>query len=176
MHILLVEDEPEISRLACDQMVKLGHRVEVASSLEEAERLFQKFSLELDLVIADHRLPDGHGIDFVLDLSCRKVKAKLAVVSGVLTASDRLMLAGQGIPYFLKPVLYSHVVNSLRTAPSITQPVLDEQDPSLRPAFARPLPPRKKGLTGILFGTRGTAPPGEGKDPPSPGAAAGETH
>ncbi len=120
MKILLIEDEPELSKLGKQQMELLGHEVVSTATLQEAQQLWEsQGEARYNIVITDHRLPDGRGIDFVIDLRENYPKLKCAVVSGCLTLTDRQLLKLYNIPYFLKPVLYSSVLKELRKPPSV---------------------------------------------------------
>jgi len=66
------------------------------------------------LILSDHRLPDGLGIDFCLDVQVRFPRIRLGVVSGCLTPNDERVLKNAGIPYFFKPLLYRGVIDTVR--------------------------------------------------------------
>lgn len=133
MKILLIEDELEMSSLAVGQLTKLGHEVITAHNLRDAYLRYTEHKETLDLIIADHRLPDGPGVDFILDISYTEDQAKLAIVSGCLTGTDRRLLDERGIPFYMKPVLYSKVANdfSKKITPKAGAPTLTaSQGPS----------------------------------------------
>ena len=85
-------------------------------------------SLKFHLIIADHRLPDGFGIDFLIHQTKVSPQIPSVIVSGCLTAADAALLNRMGIPYYRKPVLYSHVVRKLRQAPPVDPDGFDEDD------------------------------------------------
>lgn len=158
MRILFVEDEPELSSLAASQLSNMGHTVFTASSVEDAYAIYERNRQQIEMVLADHRLPDGHGIDFILDISRQNPKLRVAVISGVLTSLDIEVMREQNIPYFVKPVLYSNVVKELKNLPPpglAKAPVLDPAGekkttgPYVPPPFQPP--GQKKGLTSIIF-------------------------
>lgn len=130
MKILLIEDELEMSSVAVAQLTKLGHTVITAHNLRDAYLRYTEHKESLDLIIADHRLPDGPGVDFILDISYTEDQAKLAIVSGCLTGTDRRLLDERGIPFYLKPVLYSKVANDFakKITPKAGAPVLGAED------------------------------------------------
>ncbi len=119
MHILLVEDEPELSRLAAVAMEDMGHQVTVVSGVEAALAQLQGKAAELDLMIADHRLPDGWGVALCVECRVKFPKLKVCVVSGCLNSENVELLEEFNIPYWRKPVLYSSVLRKmLRPQPS----------------------------------------------------------
>lgn len=113
MKILLVEDEPELSVLAAETMEGMGHKVEVVSGVEDALKSLEDHHEEIDLMIADHRLPDGWGVALVLQCRVKYPKIRVAVVSGCLTPENISLLNDFKIPFWTKPVLYSTVLREL---------------------------------------------------------------
>ncbi|MCC5839445.1 MAG: response regulator [Opitutales bacterium] len=119
MRILFIEDEEDLSALGAEQLRSMGHEVFEAPDLETARIYLNDPTLKFHLIIADHRLPDGFGIDFLIHQTKVSPQIPSVIVSGCLTAADAALLTRMGIPYFRKPVLYSHVVRKLRQAPPV---------------------------------------------------------
>lgn len=160
--------------LGVAQLSQLGHAVVPAFDIEEARQVLEKDASSFQAIIADHRLPDGWGVDFLIELQEAHPNLMLAIVSGCLTKSDEQTLRDAGIPYFRKPLIYSSVVKRLRqlTAPpkasvqhrqeaqSPKVPQYDESGnlppppppPGKRLELPRPALQKKKGLTSIIFG------------------------
>jgi PAS domain S-box-containing protein len=69
LHILLVEDHGDTAEAMAALLEVLGHRVTVAGTVAAA--LAAAEGNELDLVVSDLGLPDGHGHDLMRDLSRR---------------------------------------------------------------------------------------------------------
>ena len=114
MNILFLEDEVELSAIGVEQLLHLGHDVYPALNIAEARSLVEENWQSIHLIIADHRLPDGRGIDFLMEIKQLYPRIKLAVVSGCLTPADEEMLQLAEIPYFRKPLLYRQVIKKLR--------------------------------------------------------------
>lgn len=121
MNILLIEDEEALSEVAALQLRNLGNSVHPVSKLEEAARFLDQPGHSLDLIIADHRLPDGGGIDFVIERARSGCAIPVVVVSGCLTIADVAVLERERIPYFRKPVVYSEVVRRFKKPPSVSR-------------------------------------------------------
>lgn len=140
MNILLIEDELEMSSIAVAQLTKLGHSVITAHNLRDAYLRYTEHKDTLDLIIGDHRLPDGPGVDFILDISYTEDHAKLAIVSGCLTGTDKRLLEERGIPFYIKPVLYSQVANDFvkKMAPKMDAPILSAEE--AHPSVALEMP------------------------------------
>lgn len=130
MNILILEDEPDLNRLATEFLTMLGHRVYSALNLESAWKVFEELNYQVDLIIADKRLPDGKGIDFVLEIREKWPKVQIAMVSGFLHPEDRALLSRERIKHYAKPVIYSRVVKDAETAliPSAVREPLSQKD------------------------------------------------
>lgn len=152
MKILLIEDELEMSSLAVSQLNKLGHDVLTAHSLRDAYAIYTEQKEQLDLIIADHRMPDGPGVDFILDLSYTEEQVRLAVVSGCLTSTEKRLLEERKIPYFQKPILYSTVVSSFpKKTPPNAAPVQKVESNEDKASTNQSAKPARRGLTSMLF-------------------------
>ncbi|MEM8868471.1 MAG: response regulator [Verrucomicrobiota bacterium] len=114
MNILLVEDEPTLAESAIAQMESRGHTVHYAKDLEGAHNILKDQSFTIQLIIADHNLPDGLGVDFAIAVKGTYPRMESAIVSGCLTPADVERLELVGIPYFHKPLLYAKVLDRLR--------------------------------------------------------------
>ncbi|UCE62125.1 MAG: response regulator transcription factor [Phycisphaerales bacterium] len=81
-HVLLVEDDEEVSRTICNGLAAHGFGVERASSLAVSKRLLT--SKRFDAVVLDLTLPDGDGLE--LSSQLRAAGAELPIL--MLTARD----------------------------------------------------------------------------------------
>lgn len=164
MKILFIEDEQELNVLGATQIGQLGHEVISAFGVEEARKIMEsEDGNEIDAVIADHRLPDGWGVDYLVSLQKERPTLRLAIVSGCLTAKDEEALNDADIPYFRKPLIYSTVIKRMRHRPppvpkrrEVESQVLSTPPPAPPPGknleISRPVLEQKKGLTSIIFG------------------------
>jgi DNA-binding response OmpR family regulator len=119
MNILFIEDDLGMNELGTNQLRSLGHEVYATFKLAEAVDILNDDSIWIDLIIADHRLPDGRGVEFLVHLIDSECTIPSVVVSGCLTKSDVTALEKAGIPYFRKPVLYSTIIAKMRRPPPI---------------------------------------------------------
>ena len=71
MHILIIEDEPDIRKTIEYNFLKEGFKVSNAGSLADGRATF--FNKSIDLVVLDLMLPDGSGLDL-----CREIKSNPA--------------------------------------------------------------------------------------------------
>jgi len=114
MNILLIEDEPDLAKAAAMQLESLGHSVEAVHDLASAGKALEDGGRRFGLVIADHALPDGRGIEFVLRLRKGYDNCEYAIVSGCLTDTDVALLEAERLTYYRKPLLYRKVLDDLR--------------------------------------------------------------
>lgn len=107
MHLLVVEDEPQIADLLVRGLTEEGHRVTLAPDLRTA-----RLSLEgVELIVLDRMLPDGDGLDLVRAL--RRDGDRRPVI--VLTARDRLEERVEGLyggadDYLTKPFAFDELL------------------------------------------------------------------
>lgn len=142
MNILFLEDEVELSAIGVEQLRNLGHSVYPALDLAEAREIVEANWQSIHLIMADHRLPDGRGIDFLMEVKQLYPRIKLAVVSGCLTPADEETLRLAEIPFFTKPLLYRQVIKKLREHYMIaTRPPFKKSN---TPPLAPPTPPGKR--------------------------------
>jgi DNA-binding NtrC family response regulator len=141
MRILFIEDEWELNEVASEQLRSMGHQVNSMLGIEEARRYMDDHPDTTDLIIADHRLPDGQGVKFVIEARRANPRLKVAVVSGCLNDDDIALLQQERIHYFNKPLLYSTVLRALTRPPK--GPIDSEPPPPTEDEVVEPEPARK---------------------------------
>ena len=139
MKVLLTEDDVVARRLLEAILQRLGHTVLVASSGEEAWRLFQT-TPDVDCVVTDWVMPDGDGLELI-----RRVRATprpgyvyVIVVTSRGTKADLVEGLGVGADDFLvKPVHADEFGARLRTGERIArlQARLEERNRDLENAY-----------------------------------------
>lgn len=178
MRILFIEDEAALAEVGTLQLRQLGHEVATALTLDDASRKLQE-PTGFDAIIADHRMPDGWGIEFLLNLREAYPGLMMCIVSGCLTPEDVAEMQSRDLPFYRKPLLYSNVIKDLRRRypPTVrgSDSETDEQsappphhgkpiprDEELPPPPAPPGPKAKgteepqpkRGLTSFIFGRK----------------------
>lgn len=76
MKVLIVEDEPAISRILSRKIKQIGHEAETTDNVSEAAKLIESF--EPDVIFLDYVLKDG--------------RSRELAVSGVLKSDHRIFL------------------------------------------------------------------------------------
>jgi len=97
MVILLVEDDQVARKATCEILEHLGHRVESASSAEQALSLIK--NLRFDVLLADINLPRMSGIDFADIVIQSFPDIRIIFVSG----SGYLLADKTKFPFYLLP-------------------------------------------------------------------------
>jgi DNA-binding response OmpR family regulator len=103
--ILLIEDNPQTSRLFNKVLVNAGHPVYSALTLHEAHHLLREHTFAL--IVLDLYMPDGSGLDFLGDhqKAFEQSGTKVVVVSA---ADHRVECNHLGVHLYLdKPLLPS---------------------------------------------------------------------
>lgn len=105
VRVLVIDDELSVRLGMRTLFESWGCRVAACSGFDEAKRLLDDFALEVDLIVADFRLPQHeNGIETVHRLRARLGDVPALMVSGD-TAPERLREArASGLPLLHKPV------------------------------------------------------------------------
>jgi len=101
--ILIVEDEPLLARNMARYLERQGH--EIATAATCAQGLAAGEHTSPDIVLVDHNLPDGTGIDLIRALRCAGATAKVVMITahGSIALAVEAMKAGAD-DYLTKPV------------------------------------------------------------------------
>lgn len=162
MKILIIEDEKDLAKSAVMQLSALGHQVTAVHSLDEANRYLEDDATNPDLVIADHALPDGKGIEYLLHLRELFPDRDYVIASGLLSEVEMQLLNEEQLTYFRKPFLYKKVLDELKRKkiagkavtrpPFPVKPKLIETEPPGQDEEDESTQKKKKGFFGGLFG------------------------
>jgi signal transduction histidine kinase/CheY-like chemotaxis protein len=103
--VLVIDDELSVRVGMRALLESWGCRVAACSGLAEAQQLLDDYALEVDVIVADFRLPrHENGIETVRSLRARLGAVPAMMVSGD-TAPERLREAqASGLPFLHKPV------------------------------------------------------------------------
>ena len=103
LHILVIDDEPDLRTLYELTLLREGYRVDTAGSVEDATA--QLAQSTYDLVITDMRLPDGSGIDLLLHLRAQQRPERSIVITAFGSAENAVeSLKAGAFDYLTKPV------------------------------------------------------------------------
>lgn len=101
--ILLVEDDPRAAKWVRIAMEDRGAKILWATRIDQARLLVERHEPELALL--DVSLPDGNGLDLVVELRTREHPCACVVLTGNPESNVARIAAGLGVTEFLaKPV------------------------------------------------------------------------
>jgi CheY-like chemotaxis protein len=128
--ILLVEDEPTVSRFVCATLKRYGYTVQVATSGAQALDHWREHLGEIDLLITDIIMPDGiSGWELSRQLQAQKPSLRTVFMSGYnsdMTAVKLGAAPGKGGTFLQKPFKPQDLARAVRAAlegnPPATQP------------------------------------------------------
>jgi len=101
--VLVVDDEPDLRTLYELTLLREGHRVETAASVQEARQ--QLRAQRFDVVLTDMRLPDGQGLELILELRDAQRRERCVVMTAYGSAENAVeALRAGAFDYLTKPV------------------------------------------------------------------------
>src|SRR3954465_130164 len=86
LSVLLVEDHVDSARAMARLLQSMGHQVQTAHTLGDADELANNGQYQL--LISDLKLPDGSGLDLIKKLRASNPGAKAIAISGFSNPSD----------------------------------------------------------------------------------------
>lgn len=115
MNILLVEDHEDSRVVLSNLLVHCGHEVASAGNMQEALRLLE--NLRFDVLVSDIGLPDGNGLDLVVEAKKKQPWKKTVALTAHERSGEkeRGLLAGFD-EYLTKPFDF-HQLRSLLAEP-----------------------------------------------------------
>lgn len=112
MHILVVDDEPELLKMTEVMLRRAGYEVTTSRSGTEALRLIERN--EYDLILSDIRMPDLSGPQLAQRMRYGN-RAKVVFMSGASTESwDALAKLG-AVGFIKKPFRMTDLLEKVRT-------------------------------------------------------------
>jgi two-component system, OmpR family, response regulator len=112
-HVLIVDDEPVIRRVAELALTGEGHTVVEAGDTASAVRTICETSRPFDLILLDRTLPDGEGTALIPAIRREAPAARILVVSG-LGQLDAASLGADG--FLAKPFTRTSLLAAVQRA------------------------------------------------------------
>jgi CheY-like chemotaxis protein len=114
-HLLIVDDEEEITIMAKRLLEKLGYRVTTRNSSVDALKLFSASPREFDMVITDQTMPYLSGSDLASELMAIRPDIPVIMMTGYSEAITAKSARRLGIRDFLcKPLVASELNSAIR--------------------------------------------------------------
>ena len=113
MHVLLVEDDPPVSRLVARGLREAGHQVDTAFDGEEGLR--RAATAAYDLVLLDVLLPELDGLAVARELRRRRVRTPILMLTARDAVADRVRGLDAGADdYLSKPFALEELLARVR--------------------------------------------------------------
>ncbi len=114
--ILLVEDDPQVRRLASLVLAEAGYAVKDADSAEAAAVAFEKDGGRFDLLLIDAVLPDLAGTDLADELNSQKAGIPVIIFSGYADERIRMgLIEERGYNFLRKPFSTESLLNIVQS-------------------------------------------------------------
>jgi DNA-binding response OmpR family regulator len=114
LHILLVDDETEISSLVASVLQRAGHSVDLAEDGQPALDLLGENPGRYDLVITDSNMPCLSGIELIQHLRKTGFPGKIILLSGYVADESQDIYRELNIDRILqKPFAFSELMKSV---------------------------------------------------------------
>jgi PAS domain S-box-containing protein len=105
-HVMFVDDEPLVARMAKRTLSRLGYEVSTFTSPVAALQAFREAPDAVDAVITDQSMPGMFGVDLARELLKLRPSLPIALISGLSDSEDRREAEAVGIRELLeKPVM-----------------------------------------------------------------------
>jgi len=115
VHILLVEDHPDTRVILLKLLTRCGHDVAAAETVQEALLLLD--TLRFDVLVSDIGLPDGSGLELVVEAKRRQRLKQTVALTAFGTEDDRKRGLRAGYDYYLtKPLDFTRLQSVLAEA------------------------------------------------------------
>jgi two-component system OmpR family response regulator len=165
VHIVLVEDNPQLAGTIRDGLAEDGYTVDVIDTAAKA--IARAMRRDLDLMILDLGLPDRDGLDVLKELRGARIHVPVLVLTARDAVDSRVAALDAGADdYLVKPFAFAELVARIgaltrraggpRWAPSNDVPIVMRDDLVVESGGkSAALSPREYALLGCLVRRRG---------------------
>lgn len=101
--ILVVDDEPMVSRLVQEMLSSYGYNILTAPNGREALNLYRARGAEIALVITDVVMPEMQGPELCREIQKLRPAARVLLTSGYSRSEELRDLIAEGVPWIQKP-------------------------------------------------------------------------
>lgn len=119
-HIIVLDDDDTLRHALRERLREWGAFVSVAASLEDLDELLQRV-MSVDLLLTDHRLRDGDGLQAISLARQHHARLPAVVITGDTGAEPLRQLQHSHVPVLHKPFQSEELLQALlRSLPSVT--------------------------------------------------------
>ena len=116
IRVAVVEDNPHIRELLCEEILDEGHQIMDFSTAEDFLESFRQLKEPIDLVLLDLMLPGMDGLSCLRSLRGASVMPRVVIVTALNdTEKRRQALEDGALDYILKPDLFHRLPEILRS-------------------------------------------------------------
>ncbi|MDP4131804.1 MAG: response regulator [Bacteroidota bacterium] len=108
--VLIIDDECDLCELICGIFAKEDFEFACARSLREAE---EKLQLKQDIIILDHNLPDGLGLEFLKKHRESFDNSRIIMISADPNLNLLAQAAKEGVSGFLQKPFSMHRIREV---------------------------------------------------------------
>jgi CheY-like chemotaxis protein len=117
--VLLVEDDEGIKEATSRGLARHGYVLFAASSIQEAQAIYERERGDFQLVISDAVLSDGSGVEFVEHLRSEVPSLPVLLCSGYANRNSQwAQIEKKGYPFLQKPYNLASLTRAIRQAMS----------------------------------------------------------
>ena len=110
--ILVLDDEPKVRDLLCEDLPIHGFEVIACGNCQSALKLIEE--KPIDVILLDYHLSDGTGADFFRSIQAAHVNIPVIFITNFPNVEEAVKLMKEGAAdYILKPFSISDVVSRL---------------------------------------------------------------
>lgn len=115
--ILIVDDQREIARVLQSSLEGLEHELEISLAMSGEEAILELTRGDIDLLVADVRLPGISGLELMEKFKSRNQELKVILISGVTDKKIRREVAKAGADaFFFKPIEIADFLDAVERA------------------------------------------------------------
>ncbi len=150
--ILIVDDQREVSRLLKSALETIEQGLDVAEAPSGEEALLDARRKQVDLLVADFRLPGMTGVELMKKFRAINPQVKIILVSGI---SDQRLLrdveSAGADAFFQKPVSIADFLDTVERLLGMARTIVKAET---KPPFEPPIEDADTTLSSILAGLR----------------------
>lgn len=150
--VLIVDDQREVSRLLKSALETIEQGLDVAEAPSGEEALLDARRKQVDLLVADFRLPGMTGVELVKKFRAINPHVKIIIITGV--SDPRLLREVQTVSadaFFKKPVSIADFLDTVERLLGMARTIVKAET---KPPFEPPLEQPETTLSSILAGLR----------------------
>lgn len=134
--ILIVEDHREVSHLLRTSLETLEHPLEIVEIPSGEEAILDASRKQVDLLVADYRLPGISGIELMHKVKQYHPQSKVILITGLADPKVRKQIAEAGADsFFLKPVPIADFLDAVERHLGLVKTLLPPEPVDREPLF-----------------------------------------